>query len=25
LRPGKTAFNIFVTKYIDEDFSETVI
>ena len=25
LRPGKTAFNIFVTKYIDEDFNETVI
>ena len=25
LRPGKTAFNIFVTKYIDEDFDESVL
>ena len=25
LRPGKTAFNIFVTKYIDEDFNEAVL
>ena len=25
LRPGKTSFDIFVTKYIDEDSSETVI
>ena len=25
LRPGKTAFNIFVMKYIDEDFNEGVI
>ena len=25
LRPGKTAFSIFVTKYIDEDFNEAVL
>ena len=25
LRPGKTSFDIFVNKYIDEDNSETVI
>ena len=25
LRPGKTSFNIFVTKYIDEEFNEGVL
>ena len=25
LRPGKTAFNIFVTKYIDEDYDDAVL
>ena len=25
LRPGKTSFDIFVNKYIDEDSSDTVV